>query len=54
MDFDFTGDQEQLRDAVQRWVERSYTFERRQRIVEAGGFDRAAWNELAELGLTAL
>lgn len=54
MDFDFTDDQEQLRDAVHRWVERSYTFERRQRIVEAGGFDRAAWNELAELGLAAL
>lgn len=54
MDFDFSDDQEALRDAVHRWVERSYTFERRQRIVEAGGFDRAAWNELAELGLTAL
>jgi hypothetical protein len=29
-------------------------FERRRAIVAAGGFDRAAWNELAELGLTAL
>jgi hypothetical protein len=54
MDFDFTDDQEQLRDAVRRWVDRAYTFERRTGIVEAGGFDRAAWNELAELGLTAL
>ncbi len=54
MDFDFSDDQEQLRDAVRRWVEKAYTFERRRAIVAAGGFDRAAWGELAELGLTAL
>jgi len=54
MDFNFTDDQEQLRDAVRKWVDRSYTFERRQGIARAGGFDRAAYNELAELGLTGL
>jgi alkylation response protein AidB-like acyl-CoA dehydrogenase len=54
MDFDFSDDQEQLRDAVRRWVDKGYTFERRRAAVAAGGFDRAAWNELAELGLTAL
>ena len=54
MDFDFSDDQEQLRDAVRKWVDKGYTFERRRAAVEAGGFDRAAWNELAELGLTAL
>lgn len=54
MDFDFSEDQEQLRDAVRRWVEKSYTFERRRAVVAAGGFDRAVWGELATLGLTAV
>lgn len=54
MDFNFSDDQEQLRDAVRKWVDRSYTFERRQGIAKAGGFDRAAYGELAELGLTGL
>ncbi|MDB5882569.1 MAG: Butyryl-CoA dehydrogenase (Short-chain-acyl-CoA dehydrogenase)-like protein [Ramlibacter sp.] len=54
MDFDFSDDQEQLRDAVRRWVDKGYTFERRQAIVKSGGFDRAAYGELAELGLAGL
>lgn len=58
MDFDFTDDQQQLRDAVHKWVERGYGFERR-RGIEAGkegvpGFSRAAFTELAELGLCGL
>jgi len=54
MDFNFTDDQEQLRDAVRKWVDRSYGFERRRGITHAGGFDRSAYAELAELGLTGL
>ena len=54
MDFDFSDDQQQLRDAVTRWVDKGYTFERRRAITAAGGFDRSAYGELAELGLTAL
>ena len=54
MDFDFSDDQEQLRDAVRKWVDKGYTFERRRAIVAAGGFSREAYTELAELGLTAL
>lgn len=54
MDFDFSDDQAQLADAVTRWVDKAYTFERRRAITAAGGFDRAAYTELAELGLTAL
>jgi len=54
MDFDFSDDQEQLRDAVRKWVDKGYDFARRSAIVKAGGFDRAAYNELAELGLTGL
>src|SRR5690606_31478180 len=54
MDFDFSDDQIALRDAVQKWVEKGYGFERRRTTVEAGGFDRAAYTELAELGLAGL
>lgn len=54
MDFDFSDDQEQLRDAVRKWVDKAYDFERRRAIVAAGGFDRAAYRELAELGLAGL
>jgi hypothetical protein len=54
MDFDFTDDQEQLRDAVRKWVDKGYDFERRSKAAKAGGFDRAAFGELAELGLTGL
>ncbi|MGE0096926.1 MAG: acyl-CoA dehydrogenase family protein [Hydrogenophaga sp.] len=54
MDFDFSDDQSALRDAVQKWVEKGYDFERRRAIVRAGGFDRKAYGELAELGLTGL
>jgi alkylation response protein AidB-like acyl-CoA dehydrogenase len=54
MDFNFTDEQEQLRDAVRRWVDKGYSFARRRAAVQAGGFDRAAWGELAELGLCGL
>ncbi len=54
MDFDFTDDQESLRDAVRRWVDKDYGFEHRRSIVKAGGFSREAWDALVGLGLTAL
>ena len=54
MDFDFSDDQEQLRDAVRKWVDKGYTFERRRAAVKAGGFSRAAYGEIAELGLCGL
>ena len=54
MDFDFTDDQASLRDAVARWVEKGFSFERRHSISKAGGRTRAVYTELAELGLTGL
>jgi alkylation response protein AidB-like acyl-CoA dehydrogenase len=54
MDFDFSDDQEQLRDAVRKWVDRSYDFDRRRAAVRAGGFDRKTYAELAGLGLAGL
>jgi alkylation response protein AidB-like acyl-CoA dehydrogenase len=54
MDFDFTDDQLSLRDAVQRWVDKGFGFERRHALAKAGGATRAVYAELAELGLTGL
>jgi alkylation response protein AidB-like acyl-CoA dehydrogenase len=54
MDFDFSDDQEMLRDSVRKWVGKGYDFERRRGIVKAGGFSRDAWREIADLGLTGL
>jgi len=54
MDFDFTDEQEQLRDAVRKWVDKGYNFERRRSIAKQGGFSRDAYAQLAELGLAGL
>ncbi|MDE2455773.1 MAG: acyl-CoA dehydrogenase family protein [Burkholderiales bacterium] len=54
MDFDFTDEQESLRDAVRRWVERGFTFQRRHELAKAGGATRPVWAELGDLGLTGL
>lgn len=54
MDFDFTEDQESLRDAVRRWVDKGFPFERRHAIAKAGGRAREVYRELAGLGLTSL
>ncbi len=54
MDFDFTDDQESLRDAVRRWVDKGFSFDRRHALAKAGGASRAVYGELAELGLAGL
>ena len=54
MDFDFSEDQESLRDAVRRWVDKGFGFERRHGIAKAGGRTREVYGELADLGLTGL
>jgi alkylation response protein AidB-like acyl-CoA dehydrogenase len=54
MDFEFTDDQLSLRDAVARWVDKGFNFERRHGIAKQGGLTRDVYGELAELGLTGL
>ncbi|MBE7418851.1 MAG: acyl-CoA dehydrogenase family protein [Ideonella sp.] len=54
MDFDFTDDQLSLRDAVARWVDKGFSFERRHGIAKRGGATREVYGELAGLGLTGL
>ena len=50
MDFDFSDDQEMLRDSVRAGSTRAFDFERRHALAKAGGYTREAWRELAELG----
>ena len=54
MNFDFSDDQEMLRDSVRKWVDKGYDFERRKGIVKSGGFSKQAWQDIADLGLTGL
>ncbi|MEO7854839.1 MAG: acyl-CoA dehydrogenase family protein [Rubrivivax sp.] len=54
MDFEFSDEQEQLRDAVRRWVDKGFTFERRHALAKAGGKTREVLGELNDLGLAGL
>ena len=54
MDFEFTDEQEQLRDAVRRWVDKGFSFERRHALAKAGGKTREVLGELNDLGLAGL
>jgi alkylation response protein AidB-like acyl-CoA dehydrogenase len=54
MDFEFSDEQQQLRDAVRRWVDKGFSFERRHALAKAGGFTREVLGELNDLGLAGL
>jgi alkylation response protein AidB-like acyl-CoA dehydrogenase len=54
MDFDFSEDQEMLRDSVRRWVDKEHGFEARRASAKAGGFARKAWNGIAGLGVMGI
>jgi alkylation response protein AidB-like acyl-CoA dehydrogenase len=55
MDFNFTQEQQQFADALQRWIAKDYHFEQRNKIVHSpAGVSDTAWATLAELGMTAL
>jgi hypothetical protein len=54
MDFNFSDDQNSLREAVAKWVEKGFDFNRRHAIAKSGGSTREVYGELADLGLTAL
>jgi alkylation response protein AidB-like acyl-CoA dehydrogenase len=54
MDFNFSDDQVALRDAVARWVEKDFAFERRHAIAKRGGATRDVYRELCDLGLAGL
>jgi alkylation response protein AidB-like acyl-CoA dehydrogenase len=55
MDFNFTREQEQLGESIQRFVAKEYGGEKRKQVLRsADGFSREVWGKLAELGLLAL
>ncbi|WP_244815774.1 acyl-CoA dehydrogenase family protein [Caballeronia sp. Lep1P3] len=55
MDFDFTDEQTQFRDALRRYLDNEYGFDARQKIVSSdAGVDDKHWRAFAELGLLAL
>jgi alkylation response protein AidB-like acyl-CoA dehydrogenase len=55
MNFEFSDEQQQLHDSVDRYLTQQYGFERFRAIAAtADGWDRAAWHGLAELGVLAI
>ncbi|CAD6547656.1 L-prolyl-[peptidyl-carrier protein] dehydrogenase [Paraburkholderia kirstenboschensis] len=55
MDFTFNDEQQQLADALRRYLDKNYNFEARQAIVRSdAGVSETHWAALTELGLTAL
>ncbi len=55
MDFNFSEEQQQLADALRRYLDKQYGFEARQAIVKsAEGVSSEHWSAFVELGLTAL
>jgi hypothetical protein len=55
MNFEFSDEQQQLHDTVERYLTDQYSFEKFRSIkASAAGWDRAAWRGLADLGVLAL
>ncbi len=55
MDFSFSEEQQQLQDAISRFVQGDYSFERRKGIITSPeGWSKEAWQGLADLGVLAM
>jgi alkylation response protein AidB-like acyl-CoA dehydrogenase len=55
MNFEFSDEQQQLHDTVDRYLTEQYTFDKFRAIsASAAGWDKAAWTGLGELGVLAL
>ena len=55
MDFEYSEEQKQLADSLQKYLAANYGFEARKKTLASdGGFSQAAWDAFAEMGLTAL
>ncbi|MBL8504316.1 MAG: acyl-CoA dehydrogenase family protein [Rhodocyclaceae bacterium] len=55
MDFNYTDEQNALRDTLTRFIAKDYPFEARRALAKsAEGFSRAHWKQFADLGLLAL
>ena len=55
MNFEFSDDQRQLHDAVERYLREQYGFERHRSIkASAAGWDASVWRGLADLGVLGI
>jgi alkylation response protein AidB-like acyl-CoA dehydrogenase len=55
MNFEFSDEQQQLHDSVERYLTEQYTFEKfRAASASRSGWDKAQWAGLAELGVLAI
>jgi pimeloyl-CoA dehydrogenase small subunit len=54
MDFEYTSDQQLLKDSVTRLLADHYDFESRKRYLGEGGRSREVWDRFAELGVLGL
>jgi alkylation response protein AidB-like acyl-CoA dehydrogenase len=55
MDFNYTDEQNALRDTLARYIAKDYPFEARRALAKSDdGFSRAHWAQFADLGLLAL
>ena len=55
MNFEFSDEQQQLHDTVDRYLTDRYTFEKFRSVnASAAGWDKAVWAGLGELGVLAL
>ncbi len=55
MDFSFSEEQQQLQDAVTRFLQGDYSFEHRRAVIaSAEGWSRDTWKGLADLGVLAM
>src|ERR1700679_753457 len=54
MNFEFSDEQRQLRDTVDRYLTDTYTFEKFRTVnASAAGWDKTVWTGLGELGVLA-
>jgi alkylation response protein AidB-like acyl-CoA dehydrogenase len=52
MDFDYTEEQQLLKDSIEKFLDKNYSFEQRRAIIASGqGFSPLAWEGFASLGL---
>lgn len=55
MDFSFTDEQQMLRDGLAKYLDKSYDFDARQKLVRSDApWSASAWEQFAEFGLLAL
>ena len=54
MNFDYSEEQQLLADSVRRFLQNSYQFEQRKKIIDGEGWSPKVWATFAEMGLTGL